>query len=280
MKPEMNNNSIDILIAEDSRTQADKLGFLLEENGFKVTIAANGKQALLAAKAQKPDLIISDIVMPEMDGYELCKAIKSDEKLQDIPVILVTTLSDSQDVIRGLECGADNFIRKPYDERYLLSRINYLLMNLDMRKENKMQLGVQINLGGKKYFINSERQQILDLLISTYEQAVHINNELVVALAVPFGLIETKQKGRASGQVTANAVERMPGLGLGLFPQLGGLGRSQLSISARTAREGHHFFSRNRPEGQRKILRRGGHNHRYRHQTTNKGRSKHSQPVR
>ena len=107
--------------------------------------------------------------MPEMDGYELCKAIKSDENLKDIPVILVTTLSDSQDVIRGLECGADNFIRKPYDERYLLSRINYLLMNLDMRKDHKMRVGVEINLGGQKYFINSERQQILDLLISTYE---------------------------------------------------------------------------------------------------------------
>ena len=172
------NSSINILIAEDSRTQADQLGFLLEEHGFKVSVAANGKLALRAAQAKKPTLIISDVMMPEMDGYELCKAIKSDDKLQDIPVILVTTLSDSQDVIRGLECGADNFIRKPYDERYLLSRINYLLMNLDMRKENKMQLGVQINLGGKKYFINSERQQILDLLISTYEQAVHINNEL------------------------------------------------------------------------------------------------------
>jgi len=178
MKLEMNNHSLDILIAEDSRTQADLLGFLLEQHGYRVTIAANGKQALEAAQAQKPTLIISDIVMPEMDGYELCKAIKSDEKLKDIPVILVTTLSDSQDVIRGLECGADNFIRKPYDERYLLSRINYLLMNLDMRKEHRMQVGVEINLGGQKYFINSERQQILDLLISTYEQAVHINNEL------------------------------------------------------------------------------------------------------
>lgn len=178
MKPEMNNHSLDILIAEDSRTQADLLGFLLEQHGYRVTIAANGKQALEAAQAHKPTLIISDIVMPEMDGYELCKAIKSDENLKDIPVILVTTLSDAQDVIRGLECGADNFIRKPYDERYLLSRINYLLMNLDMRKEHKMQVGVEINLGGQKYFINSERQQILDLLISTYEQAVHINNEL------------------------------------------------------------------------------------------------------
>lgn len=178
MKSEMNNHSLNILIAEDSRTQADLLGFLLKQHGYRVTIAANGKQALETAQAQKPTLIISDVMMPEMNGYELCKAIKSDENLKDIPVILVTTLSDAQDVIRGLECGADNFIRKPYDERYLLSRINYLLMNLDMRKEHKMQVGVEINLGGQKYFINSERQQILDLLISTYEQAIHINNEL------------------------------------------------------------------------------------------------------
>src|SRR3989338_7407838 len=179
MKPEKNNNhNIGILIAEDSRTQAEQLAFLLEQHGYQVTVAANGKLALQAAQAQKPALVISDIVMPEMDGYELCKAIKADKKLKDTPVILVTTLSDPQDVIRGLECGADNFIRKPYDEGYLLSRINYLLMNLELRKNQKMQVGVEIKLGDQKFFIGSERQQILDLLISTYEQAIYINNEL------------------------------------------------------------------------------------------------------
>ena len=179
MKSKTNkNSSIGILIAEDSRTQADQLAFLLEQHGYRVTIAANGKLALEAAQAQKPALLISDVMMPEMGGYELCKAIKSDEELKDIPVILVTTLTDPQDVIRGLECGADNFIRKPYEEGYLLSRIEYLLMNLEMRKSQKMQVGVEINLGGQKFFINSERQQILDLLISTYEQAVHLNYEL------------------------------------------------------------------------------------------------------
>jgi diguanylate cyclase (GGDEF)-like protein/PAS domain S-box-containing protein len=179
MKSKTNkNSSIGILIAEDSRTQADQLAFLLEQHGYRATIAANGKLALEAAQAQKPALLISDVMMPEMGGYELCKAIKSDEELKDISVILVTTLTDPQDVIRGLECGADNFIRKPYEEGYLLSRIEYLLMNLEMRKSQKMQVGVEINLGGQKFFINSERQQILDLLISTYEQAVHLNNEL------------------------------------------------------------------------------------------------------
>jgi PAS domain S-box-containing protein len=144
-----------------------------------VTVTADGKQALQAAMAEKPVLVISDIVMPEMDGYELCKAIKSDETLKDIPVILVTALSDSHDVILGLECGADNFIRKPYGGDYLVSRILYLLTNLELRKVQKLQLGVEIELNGHKHFITSERQQILDLLISTYEQAVQVNKELM-----------------------------------------------------------------------------------------------------
>lgn len=178
MKSTIKNKSIDILIAEDSRTQAAQLSFMLEQNGYQVTVAANGRRALLAAQEKKPALIISDIVMPEMGGYELCKAIKADEGLKDIPVILVTTLSDSQDVIRGLECGADNFVRKPYEEKYLVSRIEYLLMNRELRENQKMQVGVEIKLGDQRYFINPERQQILDMLISTYEQAVHVNNEL------------------------------------------------------------------------------------------------------
>jgi diguanylate cyclase (GGDEF)-like protein/PAS domain S-box-containing protein len=172
------NGKVEILIAEDSPTQAARLAHLLEERGYTVTTAANGREALALLERRKPTLVISDIVMPELDGYGLCKAIKTDKKLKDIPVMLVTTLSDPQDVIRGLECGADNFLRKPYDERYLLSRIDYLLMNLDLRKNQKMQMGMEIDLGGQKHFISSERQQILDLLISTYEQAVEINSEL------------------------------------------------------------------------------------------------------
>ena len=129
MKSHKNNNSLDILIAEDSRTQLEQLQHLLEENGYQVTVAANGKEALAAAKRRKPTLVISDIMMPEMNGYELCKAIKSNAELEDIPVILVTTLSDVLDIMKGLECGADNFIRKPYEEKYLLARVDYLLMN-------------------------------------------------------------------------------------------------------------------------------------------------------
>ena len=172
--------NIEIVIAEDSPTQAEQLRYLLEEHGYAVVAAPDGQQALASIRRHKPALVISDVVMPVLDGYGLCKAIKSDPHLKDIPVILVTTLSDPQDVIRGLECGADNFIRKPYEERYLMSRVEYLLMNLELRQNHKMQMALEINLGGQRHVITAERQQILDLLISTYEQAVHLNEALTV----------------------------------------------------------------------------------------------------
>ena len=110
------NQPVKILIAEDSPTQAQSLKRILEQQGYQVGVAANGRLALEMARQSAPALIISDVVMPEMDGYELSRQVKADPDLGNIPVILVTTLSDPQDVIRGLECRADNFILKPYDD--------------------------------------------------------------------------------------------------------------------------------------------------------------------
>ena len=182
MNPEeKENRGVGILIAEDSATQREQLRHVLEERGYSVTAAANGKAALDAARRRKPTVIVTDVVMPEMDGYALCKAVKSDDALKDIPVILLTTLSDARDVLHGLECGADNFIRKPYHVEYLVQRIDYLLMNLELRRNQRMRMGIEITLGGQRHFITAERQQILDLLISTYEQATYINRELGAA---------------------------------------------------------------------------------------------------
>ncbi len=171
-------SNVEILLAEDSPTQAEKLRYLLETHGYMVLAASNGKEALAAARRRKPTLIISDVMMPEMDGFVLCGEIKRDEQLKDIPVILLTSLSDIRDIMKGLECGADNFIRKPYEDQYLLARVDYLLINHELRKNQKMQMGMEIYLGGQKHFITSERQQIVDLLISIYEDAVHLNKEL------------------------------------------------------------------------------------------------------
>lgn len=179
MKAAFAQEPIQILIAEDSPTQAQAVRELLESRGYLVTVAGNGRLALEQARQSPPTLAISDIVMPEMDGFEFCKALRADRRLKEVPVILVTSLATPEDVIRGLDAGADNFIRKPFDDRYLLSRIEYILSNRQLRASSKMGLEMEIVLGGKKHRITSERQQILDLLISTYEDAVHLNSELI-----------------------------------------------------------------------------------------------------
>lgn len=172
------NTDIAVLIVEDSPTQAEHLKYLLEEEGYAVTTATNGRAALAAAHSQRPTIIISDIMMPEMDGYALCTAIKSDGMLKDIPVILVTDLNSPQDVVMGLQCRADNFITKPYDQQFLLARITQSLTNRKLRAESALQGGVEVDLAGHRYVITAERHQILDLLIPTYEEAVRLNQQL------------------------------------------------------------------------------------------------------
>jgi two-component system, sensor histidine kinase and response regulator len=172
---------VEILIAEDSLTQAQRLKHILEQQGYLVTHAANGRLAFEAARRRKPTLIISDVVMPEMDGYELCRSVKSEPGLGDIPIILVTTLSDPQDVIRGLECRADNFILKPYDESHLLGRVQFVLVNRQVSQAEQGGMGVEIFFGGQKHFITADRLQILNLLLSTYDAAIQRNKELTLA---------------------------------------------------------------------------------------------------
>ncbi|KPA12003.1 multi-sensor hybrid histidine kinase [Candidatus Magnetomorum sp. HK-1] len=172
------NSTVEILIIEDSLTQALRLQDSLEKHQFKTQIANNGKAGLDLLKQKAFTLVVSDIIMPEMDGYELCRQIKNDEQLKDMPVILLTSLSDPQDVIEALGCGADNFVTKPYNEKFLVSRIQNILVNRELRLSGMSELGIEIVFAGKKHFITSNRMQIIDLLFSTYENAIQKNSEL------------------------------------------------------------------------------------------------------
>jgi signal transduction histidine kinase len=172
---------IKILIAEDSITQAMQLQNILEVNGYDAAIAANGAEALQSIGTSEPAIVISDIVMPEMDGYELCRRIKSSAPHRDIFVILLTSLSDPQDVIRAVQCGADQFITKPYDEKHLLASIEHLLDDENPHDREEIQKGIHISYRDEKYLITSDRRQILSLLISTYETAMAKNFGLMGA---------------------------------------------------------------------------------------------------
>ena len=117
----------EILVVEDSETQASVLRWILEQKGYKVSRAKNGADGLDMARSIRPALIISDIIMPVMDGYRLCREIKSSVELRDIPVILLTRMNEPVDVLKGLEAGADNYVTKPFDEDYLVLKVKVLL---------------------------------------------------------------------------------------------------------------------------------------------------------
>jgi two-component system, sensor histidine kinase and response regulator len=178
----MMKDPIDILIVEDSKTQAACLTSMIEKNGYRATVVRDGREAVRILETPfTPQIVISDIVLPNMNGYELCGHIKCQENLRDIPIILLTSLSDPEDVILALECGADNFVTKPFSEDLLINRIHTVLLNKKLREGLDVQKGIEIQFAGKKHVITAQRQQIIDLLFSTYENAAYKNRELELA---------------------------------------------------------------------------------------------------
>jgi phosphoserine phosphatase RsbU/P len=164
------------LIAEDSRIQARILESRLAQAGYVVRVAEDGAAAVEMARRQKPDVIISDIEMPRMTGYEFCRAVKEDPDLHDVPVILLSTLSDPVDIIKGLDAGADNYVTKPYDLNFLLGRVESLLRTPVDEATPGDELAV--TLAGQTFRVKSGRRQVLNLLVSTFENAVEKNHEL------------------------------------------------------------------------------------------------------
>ena len=205
-----------VLIVEDSPTQAESLRYTLEQHGYPVSVARSGEDALACLSRSRPALVITDIVMPGMDGYELCGRVKADDRLKDIPVILLTSLSDARDVIRGLEAGANSFITKPYKEPHLLSRIRHVLLNREIGAHGRgRNEDIEILFGGRKYRVHSDRLQILELLLSTFESAVQKSQELEqanrdlvdaqMALKTANEALEERVKARTQDLLRSNA---------------------------------------------------------------------------
>ena len=179
MNGEIQVGEKDLLIVEDSRVQAKILHRKLTEAGYNVRTAEDGKIGLEMIRQQRPTLVISDIEMPNMNGYELCSIVKSDPELKSIPFILLSTLSDAHDIIKGLHCGADNYVTKPY--RAVIPGIRRVasLLETPIVDEDEAEQTLDVTIGGNRYSVKSGRQQVLNLLVSTFENAVEKNNELI-----------------------------------------------------------------------------------------------------
>ena len=170
-----------ILIVDDSPTQAKLLEQLLGTHGYRICVARNVSEALGEILAHRPDLVISDILMPEMDGFELCRQVRGIEEVKGTPIILLTHLNDPADVLHSLESGANYFVSKPYSNRLLLSRISAVLQGNRACLEGEADGEVAIRYHDKSYLIHATHAQTIELLLATYEFAAEKNQELLVA---------------------------------------------------------------------------------------------------
>ena len=169
----------EILIVEDSLVEAEMLRRILVKAGYQVRLAKNGLEGLQSLTEQHCSLVISDIQMPLMDGYELCRKIKHDEGLWNIPVILVSVLSEPEDIIQSLNVGADSYLTKPCVEANLLARIHSLLAIPLQRSRSEERRTEQVEYNGKHHTISADSRQALNLLLSMYENTLAQNQELI-----------------------------------------------------------------------------------------------------
>ncbi len=123
----MDNSKRKILIVDDERYILHILDFSLGAEGYEVITAGDGEQAVERTRSDRPDLIVMDIMMPKMDGFEACKAIKADPDTQSIPVIMLTAKGREIDKKRGLDAGADEYLTKPFSPAKLIERVQVVL---------------------------------------------------------------------------------------------------------------------------------------------------------
>src|SRR5690348_5053019 len=123
-----------ILVVDDTPANIQALAAILKEQGYQISVATNGKQALDAMAKVQPDLILLDVMMPEMDGFETCRRLKASEQWQQIPIIFLTAKTDTTDIVQGYELGAMDYVAKPFNAHELLARVSTHLMMDELRR--------------------------------------------------------------------------------------------------------------------------------------------------
>lgn len=165
-----------ILVVDDHPALVTLTRHKLIQKGYEVLTAQNGKDALELARTEYPDLILSDVDMPIMSGFELCEHVKKDSRLSKIPLILVTSMVTTDYIMKGIEAGADNYLTKPYDDETLYSKIEYLLVNPPAPAGETDT--VELNIEGKTYNVQADYSHLVNLLISTYKNTLAQNTQL------------------------------------------------------------------------------------------------------
>ncbi len=167
-----------VLVVDDVLKNLKIIGNILLENGYEISLVSNGFEAIESLKDDKPDLILLDIMMPEMDGYEACKRIKADPKTSDIPIIFITAKSETEDIVEAFRCGGVDYITKPFNREELLVRVKTHVDLKRSRDASELHAREMTVLNEKLSSINEEKQE----LINTIEEDLKIAAEYIESL--------------------------------------------------------------------------------------------------
>lgn len=157
-----NNNEYKILLVDDEPDILEFLSYNLKKEGFNVYTANNGKEAIAVAKKENPQVIILDVMMPDMDGIETCREIREIPGLKDVMIAFLTARNEDYSQIAGFEVGADDYINKPIKPRVLISRIKALLRrsgSLDKGTNEKVDMG-GIKIDRERYLVMQDEKEI------------------------------------------------------------------------------------------------------------------------
>ncbi len=158
-----------ILVVEDSATQAAALAHLLEQQGYDVVVARAGERAMELLHNDRFDLVLSDVVMPDISGYDVARRVKADPKLRDLPVVLLTSLNDPLAIVRGVASGADSYVTKPYLPERLLARVRTAIDRPRRPADAAPAVPVDVTLLGSSFTIAADTEHILGLVVLSYE---------------------------------------------------------------------------------------------------------------
>lgn len=168
-----------LLLVEDSPTQAAELAFVLEDAGFAVTTAADAEGGWLAAKRALPDVLVTDLVLPGESGFDLCRRVKSDPATRRIPVMVLTGEADPINVLHGLEAGADGFMTKDHPAEMIVERIRRVLRHgAESGDESERPAPRRVEFLGHVFSLSATREQLLNVVLSAFEDGSHLNERL------------------------------------------------------------------------------------------------------
>ncbi|MCT4621346.1 MAG: response regulator transcription factor [Marinisporobacter sp.] len=168
-----------VLVVDDEQHIIELIQFNLESHGYEVITSENGEDAIAVAEEKMPDVIILDLMLPGIDGFEACKRIRSNEKTRKIPIIMLTAKGEEMDKVLGLELGADDYLTKPFSVRELIARIKAVLRRFEEIPKEVIKL-VKVN----------------DIVIDVEKHEVMKNGELIELTLKEFELLKILAKNR------------------------------------------------------------------------------------